>query len=383
VALRSIGWSEWLRGMVRGGGPWWVRWPARLMLLGAVVSAGFLPYDHEVGGECRVTPGAQRGIRSQLDDEILQIHVRHGDRVEAGTLIATLALRDERAALEVAKAELAAAQADLDMMRNGPRAEEIAVAQEGVEIARSALAYYEKRFQRMSDLYKTKSIPEDDYEASQKDYLEAKGELNSEQKELEKLQVGYREENVRAAEATVEKCRAEVAHHQEKVALGKIVSPVAGTIVTVNVTDRVGQAVEKGDLIAVVQDTSQNYVEVFGQQPAIENVRPGMPVHLRFWAMEGRDVTGLVREISRTTEEADGMTVERIRSDREEQYRRAAAPNADQRLRLSVDFDSTSQTTTPGMTGYARITIEPGLFWEALARPLYRFIGVEVWSWLP
>jgi multidrug efflux pump subunit AcrA (membrane-fusion protein) len=167
------------------------------------------------------------------------------------------------------------------------------------------------------------------------------------------------------------------------VRLGRITAPISGNVVTANVRERVGQSVATGDLIAVIHDASPPQVEVFTEEPDAAQVEEGMHVHVRLWGSQGRLLTGRVRKVNRATEEYAAFHIERIRSDREELAKASADREPNRRLRICVDLDPPAEPVVPGMTGYARIVLEDGLFWQALARPVLRFFRVEVWSWLP
>src|SRR5262249_22403293 len=124
VALGSLFMSSW-NWLVRGGGPWWVRWPVRAALLAGIVGLGFVPYSHEVVGECRLLPQGQYGVRALLTDEVTAVHVAEGDVVAPGAVVATLSGRSVRESYLATKAELEKAQAHLDLLKAGYRAEDV------------------------------------------------------------------------------------------------------------------------------------------------------------------------------------------------------------------------------------------------------------------
>jgi multidrug resistance efflux pump len=340
-------------------------------------------YSHEVGGDCHLVPIQQYGVRAQISDEILTVHVADGEWVEPGSPIATLAVRDERAALNMSKAKLDQAQAELDLLRAGSREEEIAIAEQKVEYWEIQREFDEKHLDRVKSLREDHGASAEELDRAQKTFDLAVQTLASAQKNLERVRSGARQEAIQAAEAEVERLKAELAYHDQMVALGEITAPCAGYVVTAGIRERVGQVVESGELIAVLYNTSEIYAEIAAHEAAAAQVREAMPVNIRLNALDGRLVTGRVESVSRASEDDTAFRVDRFRSDRECRVEEAVDRDERPRVRVQVALDSHGYNLVPGMTGKARIVVGQDRFWRALLRPILRFFRVEVWSWLP
>jgi multidrug efflux pump subunit AcrA (membrane-fusion protein) len=369
--------------MIRWGGPWYLRWSARLLLLIGAVLVCFIPYHREAGGECRVAPAAQRSLRALNDDEVLHVFVKTGDRVSVDNPIVTLATRKDLAAVANEKAALEKANANLELLTNGPRQEELAIAEQKVEMWKAQAEYSQTQLKRIRELQKQDSASQKELDQAITADASAQGEFLNAKEALLKLHNGTRSELIREAKAQVEMCKADLAYHQELVKLGQITAPIAGRVATPNLEERVGMAVKAGELVATIVDDSHCYVEVFLEEPDAALVQPGMPVNVRLWGHQGELLTGKVRSITPATEELALARTERYRSDREEQARDASDHETNRRLRVLVDLDSTDLTLVSGMTGYGRIVLDDGVFGSALLRPINRFFSVELWSWLP
>ncbi len=374
--------------LVRGGGPWYVRWPLRVALAAGVVAVGFIPYGYEIVGECRLIPQAQYGVRAQLTDEITAVHVREGDEVSPGGLIATLSGRGVRENYLAAKAERERAQAQLDLLRAGYRAEDIKIAEQRVEMIQVGVKYYEGLMKREEDLLFKNAASREQYDKYKREHDAARERLLGAQESLLKLRSGYREEEIRAAEAAVKVLDTRLEHYDELLALTRVTTPVGGRVVTPYMEQKLGQQARAGELLAVLQDTSRLRVEVAADDSAAADVRPGMPVNVRLYALTGRLLTGKVLRVAHTAEQDRTIGVTPVRTDSElyqEQIVNARAKSGTSyHVRVYVELDEPLEELKPEMTGYARIVVkEDDVLWRALVRPVVRFLRTEVWSWLP
>jgi multidrug resistance efflux pump len=375
--------SSKLGYLVSRGGPWWVRWPLRILVLLGVVACGFIPYNFEIGGSCRTVAPLQRGIRAQISAEIIEVHVDEGDWVQPGDPIVTLAVRDEKAAVAIGLAQLDRAKAELDLLRNGSRPEEIVIAEQKAELWRVRLEFAQSELTRLRALDKQNAAGAAEVDDAQKSYDIARNALIAAEENAQRVRAGAREEEIRAAEAEVRRLEAQLAHNQELVSLGHITAPIAGRVVTPNIKERIGQTVKEGDLIAVVHDTSRLRAEVRAHESAAAHIKPGMCVKVRLNGLGGRLVKGSVRSISWTAMEEAGFELDRIRSDEESRLEESLSDARDRYVRVYVDLAPYNEDLIAGMTGNARIVVRSDRLWRALARPTLRFLRVEVWSWLP
>lgn len=374
--------SSW-RGLVYRGGPWWFRWLVRILLLAICVGCAFVSYNREVGGDCLIVPSVSRGVRAQIADEIVKIHVEEGDWVEAGQILATLAVRDEKASVAVTEAALGKAKADLELLRTGARPETILIAEEEVNMATVELEFARSELKRTKDLEKKGAASTRELDKAKQRFELAEKELSTARENLERVKSGAREEEIIAAEAEVERIEAQLEHSKELVSLGEIKTPIAGRVVTPNISEREGQNVNVGDLIAIVYDDSTLCVEVAADQQAALLVEPDMPASIRLHGTNGCLMTGRVTAVSPSLVGEAQFGVERIRTDRETWAQETIQDDKDLHTRIYVEMDEHEEKLRSGMTGYARITVDSGRLWEALARPIQRFFRVEVWSWLP
>ncbi len=379
--------SSTLAWLVRRSGAWWFRWPMRVVLAAVVVGIGFIPYNYEVVGECRLVPHTQYGIRSQLNDEVVEMLVGEGEHVEPGTVIATLSGRYIRESFLLTQADRDRAQAQLDLLRAGYRPEDVKAAELRVDTWRLRVRYYDKLMRTEEKLAATSAASKQQYDYYRQQLENAQEQLLTAQEALSKLKSGYRDEEIRAAEAALQHQDEKLKYYEDMQKLTQLMTPIAGVVTTRYMEQKRGQRVNAGDLIAVVQDTSQLYVEVAADDAAGADVRPGMAVHVRLHAHTGRLLTGHVRQVAWTAESDRLIDIPPVRTDAEtykEEGLNTRNKSDNYHVRVEVELDELPPDAIPEMTGYARIVVnEHDVFWRALARPVVRFLRTEVWSWLP
>lgn len=373
-----------LLGGIRYGGAWFLRWPLRLLLLAGVVAAGFLPYKFEVGGRCRVVAGREVALRAQLQDEIAEVLVADGDQVSADQTIATLAAREEHARLAESQADVDYAEANLKQLQTGPREEDITKAVHMAAMWRSQVEYWEAEHKRQEGLVANQAGALNAMEKALSSHNSAKAMLIAAEEEERKLRAGSRDETIAAAQALLDKALATLELQQQRTPLKEIRSSMAGTVSTPGLKLRVGQTVSPGDLIAVVRDLSSLQLEVLADESAAESVQPGQEVKIRLWGRYGELITGKVERVASAASDKAQLIIEPYRTDRENRQEQARFHESDNRyVKVIVAFSQADPQVLPGMTGEARVVVGEDYFWNALWRPIKRFLLVEVWSWLP
>lgn len=371
---------QWI---VRGGGKWWIRWPIRLVVLGGIVALGFVPYSHEILGECRLIPEAQQGIRSQITDEIVEIHVATGDWVQAGQVIATLSGREILGAIKSKEAQLERARATLDLLEAGERAEDIEVAALEVKRLEVDLEYYGKQVERAERLRDVDTLSEVNRETVRREFDTTREQLAIARQRLLRAQNGSRPEEIEEARREVERIEADLEYFYGQRSLLEISSPIEGRIATAYLREREGQVAERGELIATVVDPTRMKVEIAADEAAAALVEPGMAVKVRLKGLEGRLLAGRVEQVDYVAARDRDFEAEPVRTDREVLLEQSGERAREFHLRVLATLEDAPDGLAPWMTGFGRIVIREETFGQALARPLIRFFRTEVWSWLP
>jgi HlyD family secretion protein len=215
---------------------------------------------------------------------VAEVLVEEGDAVTGGQTLARLDAQELKARLAAAEAQVGVAGAQLEELRRGPRAEEIAQARavvagivEQLEEARRAAA-------RAAALYQAGAISAQAQEqaATRVGVLEAQRAQAAEQ--LRALEVGTRRERIAGATSSVR--QAEAAAAQASAALDHTTakSPWPGLV-----TERhrePGETVAAGVPIVTVLNPADRWVRVYIGETAIARVVPGQPATIHADGLE-------------------------------------------------------------------------------------------------
>lgn len=98
---------------------------------------------------------------------------------------------------------------------------------------------------------------------------------------------GSRREEVDAMNAEIQRLRARQEHFEEQLRLVTVVSPIDGIVATPKLKDRVGQAVDQGDLIAEVHEMETVTIEIAVPEKEIADVAVGRKMFLKAQAYPG------------------------------------------------------------------------------------------------
>jgi multidrug resistance efflux pump len=396
------------------------RWPA-LALIATAIAA--MPSDLRVSGDLRILPLHKGDIRPQIDGILAEIYKDEGDRIEPGDAVARLEDRDYAAALQKIEAQLVEAQARRDLLRAGPRREEIELArselasatlrqqhgesmfedasrfqeaqvakmQTSVETAEERLRFARVDLERVrtlaaSGLVARQTVEEaehqvavlergleearsaarmavsDDSAEARKERDLAAQELSRAEGRLRLLLAGSRAEEIKAADAEIARLRAEQAYLAQQLALARVVSPSGGVVATPRLKERRGARVSKGDLIAEVHDDSTVTAEIMISEKEISDVRVGQTVLVRARALPDKTFTSRITAIAPVAIEDPRGFGGRI-------------------VRVMTDIDNRSRLLKPEMTGAAKIYAGSRRMFELATRRIARYVRVEFWSW--
>lgn len=200
--------------------------------LGALVAySKFRPPPNSVSGFLEAD---EIRVGSRVGGRVKVVHVEEGEAVSLGQLlvelepydllerekeaIATLAEREadyqrmksgyRSEEIAQAEAKFNQAKAYYDKLKTGPRKQEIEAARGRLQVAQAELLLAKQNFTRRTKLFESKSIPKEEFDAASKQLESAQAQLVVRQQELNLLEEGTREEEVREAEGQMAEAKA-------------------------------------------------------------------------------------------------------------------------------------------------------------------------------
>jgi multidrug resistance efflux pump len=359
-------------------------WTIRLSLAVLVLIALFLPYPYEPGGELRILPAKQVGVRARVQGKIADVMVEEGQWVEEGAILARLDAREARKDLEVAEAELKRTRAQLALLEAGSKPEEIAKARESLASAEKELYYTTREADRLKKLHAQKVVSLGLYEQGLEKRDVSKEVHDTARENLNLVMSGARVEALDTQRAEVARLEAMVRHHQEDLRLTEIRSPAVGRVVTPRIHERVGMEVMVGDLVASVEDARFLLAEVEVPEKTAGDIEPGARVKVKAWAYPNRRFTGRVAHVAPVVMDKKKQgTIEYLHTEREDALSRAATSDEGRVVRVVVKIPNSDGLLKSEMTGYGKVFTKYEPFGLVMTHGLARFFRVEVWSWIP
>jgi HlyD family secretion protein len=282
----------------------------RLVILVAVLASACskeAPSDRlRVSGHVEAT---ETRLAPEAGGRILTLTVKEGDRVEPGQTVLTLDTRDVKLAIDRAKAEQAAAEAQLRLVQAGARTEDIRQAQSQIETAKaearaamSELDAAEKDLARFDTLLKNNSgsRKQRDDAATRRDVArdrvaQAESRVKSSEEGLAKLRAGARPEEIDAARARVNVVSAQIASLEKGIGDATLTSPIAGTVTEKLV--EVGEVIMPRAPALVVVDLDHAWADVFVPEPTVPQIKIGQAATV-FTDAGGAGLPGTISYIS-------------------------------------------------------------------------------------
>ncbi len=196
-----------------------------------------------------VKPRSETIIQSQIRAQVQKVHVKAGDAMTKGDLLADLDSRQSRARLDQAKESFKAAMAGKKQ------------AVQGVEAARAAFIEAESNHNRISEYFKSEAATQKELENSKSGYLQAKAGLSRAEEGLTEAEAGIQQvkEVIREAEITL--------------GFTRITAPTTGEVIK--------RWVEPGDLalpgkpLISLRTESGFRIEAYVREGLVHRVKPG------------------------------------------------------------------------------------------------------------
>ncbi|MBX7084120.1 MAG: HlyD family efflux transporter periplasmic adaptor subunit [Nannocystaceae bacterium] len=334
------------------------RWAWWLLLAAVLLAATAIEWPLRVTEPAELRATTRVELRTPIAGLVARVHVREGDRVRAGDVIAELDLRALAAEAEVLRAQWRMRTAELARLHHGARPEELRRAEQLVAQRSAAARFGRDHARRLGALHRSGHASTEEHEQAQLDADVAARELAAARAELALVQAGPRDEDIAAKQAEVDGVAAELAFVTLELGRGVLRSPSDGVVVTPRIEESIGRALEPGALVAEIVGDATMRVEVLVPERELDAVAPGQAVALRVRSLPGREYVGVV--------EAIGAAVETVG---EHEELRA--------VRVTATVDNDDGLLKQGMGGWAEIDAGPRSLAALGLRRIVRFVRVR------
>ena len=236
----------------------------------------------------------------RVGGRLAALAVDEGDAIKAGQIVGVLDKAPYENALMQAKASVAVAQAQYDLMQAGYRDEEIAQTEAAVRQAKAAYDYAQNFYSRQQGLWKSRTISANDLENARSSRDQARATLKSAEDKLSQYRTGNRPQDIAQAKASLDQAQAQLAQAELDLHDTTLVAPSDGTLMTRAVEP--GSMLSAGSTVLTLSLTRPVWVRAYIDEPNLGRAKPGSELLLYTDGRPDRPYRGKVGFVSPTAE---------------------------------------------------------------------------------
>jgi len=330
-------------------------------LLVTILGLLFVPYSYEPGGSFVILPDQKQEVTSDISGIVSVINFKGGENLKKGEAIGSLMHGDSLAQMNKLEALMLEQQAVIDELKSRPRAEDVKLAESMLDVELTRSRFSRAKVNRLEKLHKTGTVSFEELDDARREHRIDLAQTAEKRANLDVVKAGATPDQIAAAEAKLLSYQEERDYYKEKVDLSTLYMPFDGRLITMHLQQKVGSFLERGEPLAIVENTSTVLAQIDIPEADIAYVELGSSVRIRPQAFYSMDFNGQVLSVdSNVSEERMGKVV-----------------------RVITTLDNTDGLLKTGMSGYAKIDSQTLPVWKVFSLAIVRFVEVEMWSWIP
>ncbi len=279
----------------------------------------------------------------KISGRIVSRFFEEGDWVDRGKILAKLDDEDLRNRLEVARATLMSAQAQLGKLLAGSRPEEIRQAEANLHQAEFDLGNKQSQYERMKGLFERGVISKEAFDNAETGYKIAKAALEGAAQNFQLVKEGPRKEDIEDARAQVDQARASVRLNETQLSYTTLYSPMSGVVLVKS--GEIGEVVNAGTSILTMADIEHVWLKAYIPETDLSKVKWGQEVLVTTDLRPKKEYRGRISFISSQAE----FTPKQIQTEKE---------RVTLVYRIKVDLSNKDRELKPGMPADGRILLE-------------------------
>jgi HlyD family secretion protein len=236
----------------------------------------------------------------RVGGRLQSLNVDEGDAIKRGQTLGQLDKAPYENALMQAKANVATAQAQYDLMMAGYRAEEIAQASAAVKQAQAAYDYAQSFLQRQQGLWNSRTVSANDLANARSSRDQAFATLKSAQDKLSQYRAGNRPQEIAQAKANLEQAQAQLAQSTLDLHDTVLTAPSDGTLLTRAVEP--GSMLSAGSTVMTLSLTHPVWVRAYVDEKSLNQAQPGREILLYTDGRPDKPYHGKIGFVSPTAE---------------------------------------------------------------------------------
>ncbi|MGE5497102.1 MAG: HlyD family secretion protein [Syntrophothermus sp.] len=235
-------------------------------------------------------------VSSKVAGQIISLNKNEGETVKAGDTLLTIDHEMLDIQLNQASASKELSDAQLQLLRKGARQEDIVSAEENLKQAEINASQAKNDNDRMSSLYQSKSITKKQYEDAPARYEITKAQLNSARENARKMKNLARPEEIRQAQANLQRSEAGVEQLKKNIRDSYVTAPASGIIVKKFV--EAGESVNMSSSLMRISDLAQVDLVIYVSEEELGKVKLGQKAEVSVDAFPDKKFEGRVTYIS-------------------------------------------------------------------------------------
>lgn len=258
--------------------------PSIVILLLAYIGCSHTD-DHNVSASGTIE-ATEVTVSAKVGGQLLKLFVDEGSRVSPGDTLALIDQSDLRIQSAQAKANAAAADAQLKLILRGAREEDLSQAQAQFNNAEADL-------HRMENLFKEGTV-------TQKQLDDARTRFTVAEQTYEKLKRGARREEIDAARARLDQAVAQVEAIQKKISDAVVTAPLSGIITQKSMEE--GEVALPNGALVTISRLDPVHLTIFVSEKEMARVKIGQGAHVIIDGQPDKPLPGRVIYISSIAE---------------------------------------------------------------------------------
>ena len=312
--------------------------------------AGFLYYlftrDQEDGNPFIKVSGnietTEVDIGFKISGRIVHISVQEGDWVEQGRVLANIDDEDLRHRLQLARATLKSAEAQLSKALAGSRPEEIREAEAALQQAQFDFENKHSHYDRMKALFERGVLPRETLDNAETGFKIAGAALQGARENYQLVMAGPRKEDIEDAKAQVEQAKASLKLTETQLSYTVLDAPISGIVLVKS--GEIGEVVNPGTSILTLGNIQNVWLKAYVPEADLGRVKWGQEVVVTTDLKPQKIYKGKISFISSQSE----FTPKQIQTEKE---------RVTLVYRIKVDIPNPDRELKPGMPADGKILL--------------------------
>ncbi|MCD6309869.1 MAG: efflux RND transporter periplasmic adaptor subunit [Candidatus Eremiobacteraeota bacterium] len=296
-----------------------------------VLTARKMDLTEDIELTASIKPYARVAIASKVPGRVLKVHVHDGESVSKGQLLLELDHDDAINQVNQAEAAVKSAEARLNLLIAGPRAQEISQAKAALQSAQADLDDASKNYERMKKLFDQGAISRAELDAAELQLTVKTNLVKTSKEQLSILNEGARPQEIEMARANLSSAKATLEIAKTMLKETYLYAPIEGEVSSRSVEP--GDFVVTGAPLLVVNRINPCWAEAYASPDVFAKIKPGQPAEVKVDALPDSTFIGKVQELDPSASEETRNYEIRIKLDNP---RKSLKPGMFAEVRISV-----------------------------------------------